>query len=329
MLEKGTKKKALVLEKGTKKKELTQKWGLVLPPTFVPKAKKKIFRNSIMTKQKKQQKARSWCFTYYPTNEEQDLLWFKNLTTTSQIRYFVMGRELCPTTGKLHFQGYISYNNAKTFQQTKKWFQLDKIHIAPAKGNDFQNQVYCSKEHLLIEIGEPIKQGKRSDIVRAIDIITQTNSVSAVLEEVNNYQAVRHCELWLKYKEPCRPVQSINVIWIHGSSGSGKTRKVYDDNSGNEIFTPTSHKWWEGYDGHQVVLIDDIRRDFCKFHELLKLLDIYPFRVETKGGSRQVQFKTIYITAPYSPIEMWEGRCDEDLLQLTRRITQTIDIDDN
>ena len=338
MLEKGTKKKALVLEKGTtvrkkgtKKKELTQKLGLVLPPTSVLVIKNIIFRNirAMRKKQKKkEQKFRSWIFTYYPSNEDRDLLWFENLSQSSQIRYMIMGREHCPTTGKLHFQGYISYNNAKTFKQTKKWFKLDKIHIESALGNDCQNQVYCSKEELLIEIGEPLVQGKRSDISHTISLLKEQPSMRNVLEEVHSYQAARHAELWLKYMEKKRPVKTINVIWIYGSSGKGKTKKVYDDQSGNDIFTPTSYKWWEGYDGHKVVLIDDIRRDYCKFHELLKLLDIYPFRVETKGGSRQVQFNTIYITAPYSPTEMWENRCDEDLLQLTRRITQTINIDE-
>lgn len=280
-----------------------------------------------MSQRKKEAKARSWCFTFYPKNETADLKWFINLTQTTQIRYFIMGREICPTTKKLHFQGYISYNNAKTFKQTKKWFQLDKIHLEQARGNDFHNQLYCSKENKLIEIGEPLAQGKRTDIARAIDIINETSCVSRVLEEVQNYQAVRHAELYLKYKEKKRPINKVNVIWIHGSSGSGKTRKVYDDNTDADIFTPTSYKWWEGYDGHQIVLIDDIRPEFCEFHELLRLLDIYPFRVETKGGSRQVQFHTIYITAPYSPELMWDSRCMEDLTQLTRRITQTIDID--
>lgn len=279
-----------------------------------------------MNQIKKEQKARSWVLTYYPTNETRDLIWFKNLSQSKQIRYFVMGREHCPTTGKLHFQGYISYKNAKTFKQAKNWFKLDKIHIEPAKGNDFDNQTYCSKEMLLIEIGKPLAQGKRSDIVRAIDILKETPQMSIVLDQVHNYQAVRHAELYLKYKEKKRPVAKIEVIWIYGPSGTGKTKKVYDDNSGNDLFTPTSYKWWEGYDGQKTVLIDDIRRDFCSFPELLKLTDIYPFRVETKGGSRQVQYTTIYITSPYSPQAMWYGHCGENLKQLKRRITQTIEI---
>ena len=50
---------------------------------------------------------------------------------------------------------------------------------------------------------------------------------------------------------------------------------VYEENT--NVFRPLNYKWWEGYDGHEVVLLDDIRKDFCKFHELLTLLDIYPY----------------------------------------------------
>jgi len=49
-------------------------------------------------------------------------------------------------------------------------------------------------------------------------------------------------------------------------------------------------------------------------------LDRYPFQVECKGGSRQFLAKNIYITSCYSPEQMFEGRVDEDLRQLTRRI---------
>ena len=67
-------------------------------------------------------------------------------------------------------------------------------------------------------------------------------------------------------------------------------------------------------------LLMTIAKDFCKFHELLNLLDRYPYRVECKGGSRQFTSKTIVITTPLSPEETWENRTSEDLGQLLRRI---------
>ena len=181
---------------------------------------------------------------------------------------------------------------------------------------------------MFIEVGEPIKQGKRTDIDVAIDIVKQTGSIREVLKTVKNYQAVRHTELYMKYCEEESVRTELEVINIYGSSGKGKTRYVYEKET--NVFRPINYKWWEGYDGHEVVLLDDIRKDYCKFHELLTLLDIYPFRVECKGGSRQLRAKKIYITTPIPLVEMWRNdwRSDEDIYQLSRRIHTTINIDD-
>lgn len=283
-----------------------------------------------MRTKKSESKIRSWCFTYFPVDDARDTVWFIDLSRRAGIRYFIVGKEVCPKSKNLHYQGFISFKNGKTFKSTKKWFGLDRIHLEAAAGNDLQNERYCGKDgNLLVEIGKPLAQGKRTDIAQAIDILNETSSMREVLGQVQNYQAARHGELYLKYLEKKRPRGKINVIWIYGSSGTGKTLKVFDENSdGDDIFRPVNYKWWEGYDAHKNVLIDDYRIDYCSFRELITLIDIYPFRVETKGGSRQIQFQTIYITAPKSPEEMWRGHTDEDLYQLTRRITQTINMDE-
>lgn len=276
---------------------------------------------------KKEKRCRSWCLTYFPTKEEEDQKWFKYLAKKSGIRYFVVGYETCPSSKRKHFQGYIAFYNAKTFKACKKWFELDRIHIEPAIAGDFKNKGYCTKENKFVEVGVPCSQGKRTDIDVAIDIIKQTGSIREVLKTVKNYQAVRHSELYMKYNEDDSIRLDLEVINIWGASGKGKTRYVYENET--NIYRPINYKWWEGYDGHQVVILDDIRKDYCKFHELLTLLDIYPIRIECKGGSRQLRAKKIYITTPIPLVEMWRyNRSDEDLYQLERRITHTYNIDE-
>jgi len=236
----------------------------------------------------------------------------------------VMGREHAPTTQRLHFQGYIHFKNGKTQKQTRKWFGLDRISLFVAKGNDYQNQKYCSKENKILEVGAPVKQGKRTDIETAIDIIKTTGKMKNVLDEVHNYQAARHAELYLKYNDKKEIREDLQVINYWGETNQGKTYRVYQEN--DDVFRPINFKWWDGYDGDEVVLLDDIRKDFCKFHELLNLLDKYPIRVEHKGGSRQLKAKKIYITTPIPLVDMWSNRCSEDIEQLARRITHTEEI---
>ena len=88
------------------------------------------------------------------------------------------------------------------------------------------------------------------------------------------------------------------------------------------MFKPVSYKWWEGYDGHKTVLLDEIRGDFCKFHEFLKLTDRYGIRVESKGGSRQLVANTILVTSAYHPADLWSTV--EDKSQLSRRISKIL-----
>lgn len=274
---------------------------------------------------KENKRIRAWVLTYHkPTTR--DHLWFEALAKKKAIRYFIVGREHTKNGG-LHFQGYIAWKNGKTFKEAKRWLGLDKIHILPALGNDFENQKYCSKENLIIEVGIPTKQGKRTDINRAICIAKTTGKIRNVLLEVQNYQAVRHTELYMKYLEPEILRPDLQVINIWGASGTGKTRYVYEHEK--DVFRPINYKWWEGYDGHEVVLLDDIRKDFSTFHDLIKLLDIYPIRVESKGGSRQLVAQKIYITTPIPFVKMWENReIVGDLYQLERRITHTYHIDE-
>ena len=180
---------------------------------------------------------------------------------------------------------------------------------------------YFKKEgsKLLIEKGS-FKRGARNDLDQIKKKLKETHSIASIVEETNNYNTIKMCQAILTYKEDPRPVHPINVLWYWGGTGLGMTKAVYDSHPRDEIFRPISYKWWDGYDGHKVVLLDDFRKDFCKFHELLTLLDIYPYRVECKGGSRQIQATTFYITSAFGPAELYDGR--EDIEQLLRRVTE-------
>jgi hypothetical protein len=111
------------------------------------------------------------------------------------------------------------------------------------------------------------------------------------------------------------------VFWCYGETGSGKSRWASEQYPTAYWKAPTS-KWWCGYDQHDAVIIDDYRRDFSTFGDLLRLFDRYPLIVETKGGSVQFLAKTIVVTTPKNPRDTWDSRTEEDIQQLLRRITE-------
>ena len=52
--------------------------------------------------------------------------------------------------------------------------------------------------------------------------------------------------------------------------------------------------------------------------------DRYPLPIQVKGGYRQFISKVIYLTTPKNPKDTWEGRTEEDIKQLERRITKVV-----
>jgi len=93
---------------------------------------------------------------------------------------------------------------------------------------------------------------------------------------------------------------------------------------GEDVYTKnTGTKWWDGYDGHEDVIIDDFRDSWWPLTYMLALLDRYEFLVENKGGHRQMRAKRIVVTSIFAPDTMYEntGECK---IQLLRRVDHII-----
>ena len=255
--------------------------------------------------------SRSWDFTH-PNPTDEDLAFWERLECNALILAEEVG-----DGGLRHFQGRVTFNRKYRLSACKKLHS--HVHWEVSKALADNNYFKKEGAKLLIEKGS-MKRGARNDLEQVKKKLKETNSIGSIVEEVNNYNTIRMCQAILTYKETPRPVEKIRVIWYWGGTGLGKTKAVYDMHPRDEVFRPLSYKWWDGYDGHRIVLLDDFRKDFCKFHELLTLLDIYPYRVECKGGSRQIQATTFYVTSAFGPGELYESR--EDIEQLLRRVTE-------
>lgn len=256
-------------------------------------------------------RTRGYAFTDYELDE--------SFLERLPFEYMIYGREICPDTSRKHLQGYIYFKNAKSFKAVVKLLSPRHVEAANASADD--NIKYCSKAGDFKEFGVVPKQGARNDINKIREEIQQGNyNMRDIVSSATSFQSIRIAEVNMKYFEPVRDSKP-QVLWFYGKSGTGKSRAAYE--MCEDPFTCLENtKWWEGYDGHEDVIIDDYRRHFCLFSTLLKILDRYPFRVECKGGSRQLRAKRIIITTTKTPEELWDGRTDEDIYQLTRRIDE-------
>jgi len=262
--------------------------------------------------------SRAYCFTLNNwTQEEYDHI------TSGKFDYLILGKEIAPETGTPHIQGYVYKASKITLVGIKKLLG-NRAHFEVSKGSPQQNYTYCSKSKDFIEIGVLPSQGKRSDLDDIKELLKSGGNMRDVVDVACSYQSVRMAESILKYKEKPRNWKPY-IEWVHGPTECGKSRYAYEKMP-NAYSAASTGKWWEGYDGHEDVIIDEMRSDFLKFHELLRLLDRYEYRVECKGGSRQFLAKRIIITSCYPPEILFQG-IGENLKQLFRRIDKIISHD--
>lgn len=267
-------------------------------------------------------KSRDWCFTLnnYSDSEIEKIEELQVIT-----KYLIYGKEV-GKSGTPHLQGYIYFDNARTFSKIKKLLP-ERSHIEKTQGTPLQASDYCKKDNLYVEFGELPKQGKRSDLEQVRTMIQEGKGMRDIVQVAHSYQSVKMAECILKYCEKVRTWQT-NIIWYYGPTGTGKTytawKKFGYDNT--YLKAGATGKWFDGYDAHENVIIDDIRHDmFDKFTTYLGLFDNYPFTIETKGGTRQFLAKNIIITCPFHPIYVFKkwGE-EEDLDQIIRRISSIV-----
>lgn len=266
-------------------------------------------------------RSRDWVFTvnnYTETNYEELCRLFETEVT---LQYAIIGKEKCPSTGTLHLQGYCYYESARTFTKMQKVLTKG-CHIEKAKGTPKQNQTYCSKEGDAIEFGILPEQGKRNDLEVVRTMIEETGSIRYVIDNANSLQSIKTALAILPYKEPVRTWKP-RVVWYYGPPGSGKSRtaKSQFPDLTTRWISNDNGKWFDGYDGHPNVILDDVRPATFNFTQLLRLLDWDECRVEIKGGYRQFLAKNIVITSVLKP-NLMDWPPGEPVEQLLRRIDE-------
>nr|WAE42669.1 MAG: replication associated protein [Cressdnaviricota sp.] len=265
---------------------------------------------------------RAYCFTLNnPTEQELDHL--KNVIPGC-CRYGVFQLER-GESGTLHVQGYLSFRGQKTLSAVRNQLS-ERAHWESARGTALQNEAYCTKEDcrepgtVVFRHGEPPRQGRRTDLEPVYAAVLAKRPFSEI--------AATFPEEYVKHHRGLEALSSVlieprrfktEVFWFFGPTGTGKSRKA-SELAPDAYYKMGTNKWWDGYCGHEDVIIDDYRRDLCTFSELLRLFDRYPMPVEVKGGTTQFVARRLFVTSPKSPSDTWDGQTAEYLTQLTRRI---------
>lgn len=265
-------------------------------------------------------RARGFCFTWNNYTAE-DVLHVQSLDCT----YMVFGKEVAPTTGTPHLQGYVYYVNARTKKAVIKDFK-GKAHIIIAKGDAQQNADYCGKD------AEPFTKGIKplSDKEKGLREKEKWKLVRTAAQ-AGNWSEIPD-DIYIRYQASLKRIHREDQavpedlarkqhygIWIYGPPGTGKShlaRTKY-----GPYYMKDLNKWWDDYSGKDTVIIDEYAPEHSKYMIpfMKKWVDRWSFSAEVKGGRVVLRPPLIIVTSNYSIEECFQGI---DLEAIGRRFTR-------
>jgi len=277
------------------------------------------------------QKFRNVAITDYDVNIYSDF----TKEEDTLISYMCFQKEKCPKTDKEHLQVYVEFKRQVRMKFIKDIFG-DKVHIEACKGSQEDNIKYCTKVESRLEgpweFGTKKEPGKRNDLLKVKDEIMNGNKLSDIaLDNVETYikygKGIKEVKYLFDMKDKSlRKDMKVYVLW--GTAGNGKTYKSIDMVNDNDWFKinpkPNKNLWFDGYDGENTLIIDEFNEQF-PIEELLAILDIYPLRLEIKGGYTCAKWKEVIITSQFNPLEWYKYVKEEQKKALLRRITNIVE----
>lgn len=234
----------------------------------------------------------------------------EQLNQLKSLRYWCMGDEQGET---YHTHLYIFCKNGVRFSTIKNLFPT--AHLEVARGTSEQNREYIQKsgkwkddkksetsvEGSFEESGDvPIEnQGTRNDLTYLYEKIKDGLTTVELLEEnaeymknLNDIERVRQALKMDEYKNIFRKMQ---VIYIHGFAGVGKTRHVMELHGYEEVYRVTDYRHpFDGYNGQNVLVFDEFAGHF-RIQDMNNYLDGYPLELPCRYVNKQACYEIVYI----------------------------------
>lgn len=238
----------------------------------------------------------------------------KRLSSWSNINYYC----LCDERGStFHTHLYIVFQNPVRFTSIKKTFPT--AHIEEAKGSARENRDYIKKEgrwensekettnlkETFEEWGTlPEGQGHRSDLAELYQMVKDGYTNTEILEHNSDYILhLNHIDrarleiLMEKYRKERR--LDLEVIYVYGKTGAGKTRSILDLHGDANVYRVTDYSHpFDNYRCEDVLVLEEYRSDFT-IGNILNYLDIYPCTLPARYNNRVAAYHYVYILSNY------------------------------
>ena len=224
---------------------------------------------------------------------------------------------LCDEVGEQntpHTHVFMCFENAVGFSTIKKRFP--PAHIEAANGSCEQNRDYIRKEGKYLdsdkketnlietfeEYGEmPLDTSEKNKKIseQVYEMLKNEASISEIVQcfpsyatKIPHLEQARQMLLQEKYSNVFRKLE---IIYIYGDTGTGKTRHVMEKHGYNNVYKVTNYKnTFDGYTSQDVILFDEFRSSI-PLSDMLQYLDGYPCRLPARYADRTACYTKVYI----------------------------------
>lgn len=219
-----------------------------------------------------------------------------------------------------HTHVFVVFASRVRFSMVKRYFE--EAHIEKCKGSVSDNVNYVKKtgkweldeekqekkiEGTFEEYGAqpPDSKGKRSDMSELYQMVMDNMTNAEILAQNQDYilqidkiDKVRTTILTEKYKETVR--LDLEVVYICGATGTGKTRGVLEGNGFSNVYRVTDYMHpFDGYACQPVICFDEFRSSL-KLKEMLLYCDIYPIELPSRYANKFACYNKVYIVSNWS-----------------------------
>lgn len=230
------------------------------------------------------------------------------------INYFCMADE---EGSMFHTHIFVVFSSRVRFSMIKRYFP--EAHIEKCKGSVSDNVNYIKKtgkweldeskqekkiEGTFEEYGSqpPDSKGKRSDMTDLYQMVLDNMTNAEILAtnqdyilQIDKLDKIRTTILTERFKETVR--LDLEVTYISGATGTGKTRGVLESNGYTQVYRVTDYLHpFDGYACHPVICFDEFRSSL-KLKEMLLYCDIYPIELPSRYANKYACYNKVYIVS--------------------------------
>lgn len=232
--------------------------------------------------------------------------------------YYCMADEIA-TTGTYHTHVFFYAPSPSRFSTVKKRFPI--AHIEKAYGSVQENRSYLRKDGrwadtdkaetsvpgTFEEWGEATAERaeKHPEMFRLVQNIRDGMTTTEIIDDnpamafrVRDIDLLRQTLTAEKYAVENRPLE---VSYLYGASGAGKTRSIYEAHDPRSIYRVTNYRAargvsFDGYHGQEVLVFEEFSSQI-PIEDMLNYLDIYPLALPARYNDKTACYTMVYITS--------------------------------